>query len=206
MTNLFIVYLAAVVVPVFFPSWRVAVHGLGLQGLMLSFVLIAGHELDSLAVLVEFGCLLLIRAVFVPWYLFRKSDPKSTPRNFSLVGTTLWQRSLVLLLTTVGFVMGLAMGHGDTRETVQIGTAASSLLVGMLMVANQRQPAAQLVGLVTFEGGVTLVEMLSPHAMPFPVLLGVTAIDVFFILTLGQYLARFAEIAPPDGTTEREGI
>lgn len=206
MTNLFIVYLAAVVVPVFFPSWRVAVLGLGLQGLMLSFVLIAGHELDSPVVLVEFICLLLIRAVFVPWYLFKKSNPKSTPRYFSLVGTTLWQRSLVVLLTAVGFAMGLAMGQGDTRETVQIGSAASSLLVGMLMVANQRQPAAQLVGLVTFEGGVTLVEMLSPHAMPFPVLLGVTAIDVFFVLTLGQYLARFAEIAPPDGTTAREGI
>lgn len=206
MTNLFIVYLAAVIVPAFFLSWRVAVLGLGLQGLMLSFVLLAGHEIESPAVVVEFICLLLIRAVFLPWYLFRKSDTKSTPRNFALVGTTMWQRSLVVILTAVGFVMGLAMGQGDTRETVQIGTAASSLLVGMLMVANQRQPAAQLVGLVIFEGGVTLVEMLSPHAMPFPVLLGVMAIDVFFVLTLGQYLARFAEIAPPDGTTEREGI
>lgn len=205
MTNLFIVYLAAVVVPAFFLSWRVAVLGLGLQGLMLSFVLVAGHGLDSPAVLVEFVCLLLIRAVFVPWYLFKKTDPKSTPRNFSLVGPTLWQRSMVVLLTAVGFVMGPAMGQGDTRETVQIGTAAASLFVGMLMVANQGQPAAQLVGLVTFEGGVTLVEMLSPHAMPFPVLLGGAAIDVFFVLTLGQYLARFLEMAPPGDTAEREG-
>ncbi len=206
MTNLFIMYLAAVLVPAFFPSWRVAVFGLGVQGLMLSFVLVVGHDIESPEVFVEFVCLLLIRAVFVPWYLFQKYDPKSIPRDFSLVGTTLWQRSLVISLTVAGFVMGLAMGQGDTRETVQIGTAASSLLVGMLMVANQRQPAAQLVGLVTFEGGVTLVELLSPHAMPFPVLLGVTAIDVFFVLTLGQYLARFAEMAPPGGTTEREGI
>lgn len=205
MTNLFIVYLAAVVVPAFFPSWRVAVLGLGLQGLMLSFVLLAGHDIESPAVVVEFVCLLLIRAVFVPWYLFRKSDPKPSPRHFSLAGTTLWQRSLVVLLTAVGFVTGLAMGQGDTRETVQIGTAAASLLVGMLVVANQHQPAAQLAGLVTFEGGVTLVELLSPHAMPFPVQLGVTAVDVFFVLTLGQYLARFADMAPPDGTTEREG-
>lgn len=206
MTNLFIVYLAAVAVPAFFPSWRIAVLGLGLQGLMLSFVLLAGHEFDSAAVVVEFGFLLFIRAAFLPWYLFRKSDSKSASRNFSLVGDSLWQRSLVILLIAIGFAAGLATSQGDTRETVQIGTAASSLLVGMLMVANQRQPAVQLVGLVTFEGGVTLVELLSSHAMPFPVQLGVTAIDVFFVLTLGQYLSRFAEMTPPDVATEREGI
>lgn len=206
MTNLFIVYLAAVIVPAFFVSWRIAVLGLGIQGLMLSFVLLAGHEIDSPAVVIEFLCLLLIRAAFVPWYLLRKCDARYAQRSFALVGTTLWQRSLVVLLTAAGFAMGLAMGKGDMRESMQIGTAASSLLVGMLMVANDRQPAAQLVGLFTFEGGVTLVELLSPHAMSFPIQMGVTAIDVFFVLTLGQYLARFPQITPTDGAAEQEGI
>jgi hydrogenase-4 membrane subunit HyfE len=80
----------------------------------------------------------------------------------------------------------------------------------MLLVANQRQRVAQLVGLFTFEGGVTLVQLLSPHAVPFPVQLGVTVIDVLFVLTLGHYLARFPEIVPPDepadSPAEREGV
>ncbi|MBA4192310.1 MAG: hypothetical protein C0467_30435 [Planctomycetaceae bacterium] len=205
MTNQLLLYMAAVVVPVFFPSWRVAVLGLGVQGLMLSLTLLASHEIDSAAVVIEFVCLLLIRAVFVPWYLLRKSGPKTTSADFSLVGTTLGERSLVLLLLACGFGAGLVMGRGDAREIAQISTAVSSLLIGMLMIANQRHPAAQLVGLFTFEGGVTLVEMLSPHAMPFPVQLGVSAIDVFFVLTCGQYFTRFSEMAPPPGTTEREG-
>ncbi|MCE9564674.1 MAG: hypothetical protein K8U57_21790 [Planctomycetes bacterium] len=205
MTNLLILDMAAVVVPVFFPSWRVAVLALGVQGLMLSLVLLTSHEIDSPAVVMEFICLLLIRAVFVPWYLLRKTGPKPAPGDFSLVGTTLGERSLVLLLLACGFGAGLVMGRGDTREVAQISTAASSLLIGMLMIANQRQPAAQLIGLFTFEGGVTLVELLSPHAMPFPVQLGVSALEVFFVLTCGQYLTRFPEMAPPLGTNEREG-
>lgn len=204
MTNLLIIYLAAVVVPPFFASWRVAVFGLAFQGLMVSLILLAGHDVQSPLVIVEFACLMLIRVVFVPWYLLRKSTPEFTQRSFTLVGINLWERTLVACLTLVGFAAALTISSGNARESIQIGTVATSLLVGMLMVANQRQPRAQLVGLFTFESGIKLLELLSHHTMPIPIQIGLTVISVFFVLTLGQYLSRFSEIVPPDNTSERE--
>lgn len=204
MTNLLIVYLAAVVVPPFFASWRVAVFGLAFQGLMVSLIPLAGHDVQSPVVLVEFVSLMLIRVVFVPWYLLRKSTRESTPGRFTLVGINLWERTLVVCLTLVGFAAGLTVSSGNARESIQIGTVVTSLLVGMLMVANQRQPRAQLVGLFTFESGIKLLELLSHHTMPIPTQIGLTAISVFFVLTLGQYLSRLSEIVPPDNTSVRE--
>jgi hydrogenase-4 membrane subunit HyfE len=203
-TNLFIVYLAALAVPTLFASWRCAVFGLGLQGLILSLVVLARHTIEPI-VIVEFGCLLLIRGVFVPWYLLRKVNPGSAEREFSLVGSSLGARILVLLVLTLGLGVGSAMGKGDAREVIHFGTAVSALLVGMLMVANQGQPAAQLIGLFTFEGGVTLTELMSPHAAPFPVQLGIALLDLLFVLTVAQYLARFAELGSTPAAAKREG-
>ena len=195
MTNLIILYVAAILVPLLFASWRVAVVGLGMQGLVLSIILVIGHGFNSAANIVEFLSLFLIRAVFVPWYLFRMSGRKDQPADFSLAGKSLTHRSLVLLLLGIGFVMGYVMDRQNPKEAIQIGAALSSFLLGMLMIANQKQPMAQLIGLFTFEGGVTLVELLSSHAMPFPVQLGVSAIDVLFVLTCGEYLTRFQTLA-----------
>lgn len=200
MTNLFVAYLAAFFVPLLFHSWRVAVLGLGVQGFLLGLILAEHHHPWSGALLFEYANLFVIHGVFVPWVLFRSMRGHDTPANFTLISKNLVQWTLAFLLVTLAFVFADKLTPEDSPETLQIGTATGAILIGMLVLANQHHPLGQTVGLLTFEGGVTLVELLSPHAMPFPVYVGVSLVFVVFVLTCGQYLARL--LAMPHGSEE----
>ena len=198
MTNLYIVYVAAVLLPVLFHSWRVAVLALGVQGFLLALILTTGHESFSWAVAFEFASLLLIRAVFIPWYLHHRMRGCDTTRAFSLISKNLLQWILAFGLLAIAFLFGRKMSPDDPHEALHIGTAAASILIGLQILANQNHPLGQIIGLLTFEGGVTLVELLSPHAMPFPVSVGVSLATVIFVLVCGEYLTRIIAIGPSD--------
>lgn len=95
------------------------------------------------------------------------------------------------------------MSHEGTSEALQVGVAASAILIGLLVLANQHHPLGQIVGLLTFEGGLTLVELLSPHAMPLPVYAMVSLVFVAFVLTSGQYLTKLVAITEEDSSKNR---
>jgi len=220
MTNLFIAYVAAFFLPLLFHSWRVAVLGLGVQGLLLALIMSAHHleEAWDVPLYFEFTSLLLVRAVFVPWYLFRRmrsdqSAPLTQPSppggeggvrgsEFTLVSKNLVQWTLAFLLLVIAFVFGDKISPHDPNEALQIGAAAGAILIGLLVLANQNHPLGQIIGLFTFEGGVTLVELLSPHAMPFPVMVGVSLVFVFLVLICGHFLGRLMTAQPASEVVE----
>lgn len=203
MTNLFIAYVAAFFLPLLFHSWRVAVLGLGAQGCLLGLILAEHHHPWTWGLLCEYASLFLIRGGFVPWFLFRSMRGYDTPSNFSLVSKNLVQWVLAFMLVVVAFVFGSKLAPDDSLEAFQVGTAAGAILIGLLVLSNQTHPLGQIVGLLTFEGGVTLVELLSPHAMPLPVYLGVSLVFVLFVVTCGQYVNRL--LAIPHGSTDSTG-
>jgi len=194
-TNLFIAYVAAFFLPLLFHSWRVAVLGLGAQGLLLGLILAAHDQPMSPQLMFEYASLFLIRAVFIPWCLFRWMKGHELPPDFSLIAKNLIQWMIAFLLLVEAFVFGAEMSPGDPHEALQVGTAAGSVLIGMLVLANQTHPLGQIVGLFMVEGGFTLVELLSPHIMPFPVAIGTSLAVVIFVLTCGQYLRRLLAIS-----------
>ena len=205
MTNLFIAYVAAFFLPALFRSWRVAVLGLGVQGFLLALILAVGHEPWSWLVAFEFASLFLIRAVLIPWYFIYRMRDFDTTSDFSLISKDLFQWVLAFGLLAVAFLFGNKMSPQDPQEALQVGTAAGSILIGLQILANQNHPLGQIVGLFTFEGGVTLVELLSPHAMPFPVRVGVSLVTLIFVLVCGKYLSQILAI-PPDsnGIADKE--
>jgi hypothetical protein len=89
--------------------------------------------------------------VFVPWLLFRSMRGHDTPSNFSLISKNLVQWTLAFLLVTVAFVFGDHLTPEDSPEALQVGTAASALMIGMLL-SNQTTRWDKTVGLLTFEG------------------------------------------------------
>jgi hydrogenase-4 membrane subunit HyfE len=194
MTNLYIAYVAAFFVPLLFHSWRAAVLALGVQGLLLALILATQEHDWSGPVIFEFASLFFLRAVLVPWYLFRRMNGFDTPGDFSLIAPSLLQRTLAIVLLVTAFGFGQLMSPNDAQEALQVGAAAGSILIGLLVLAHQSHPIGQIIGLFTFEGGVTLVELLSPHAMPFPVVLGVSLVFVVFVLTCGQYLTQLLSL------------
>lgn len=205
MTNLFIAYVAAFTLPLLFHSWRVAVLGLGIQGILLSQIL-ASHHPWSLQLAFEFASLFLIRAVFVPWSLFRWMKGHEVSSDFSLISKNLIQWLIAFLLLVAAFMLGHKMSPADPHEALQVGTAAGSILIGLLVLANQTHPLGQIVGLLMLEGGITLVELLSPHAIPFPVSIGVSLVVVVFVLTCGQYFTQLLAITPDSDDGEKQVV
>lgn len=216
MTNLLIIYVATFFLPVLFPSWRVAVMGLGVQGLLLALIVIARppHTADHAAsplsdptLMVEFVSSLLIRAVFVPYYLVRKMRGEQTSSDFVLVQKSLPRWFFAFALLGVAFLFGRRMSPDDSQEALQVGTAAAAILTGLLILTNQHHPIGQIVGLLVFEGGVTLVELLSSHAMPLSVELGVSLVFVILVLTCGQYLKKILTLPPQSAEeADKEGL
>jgi hydrogenase-4 membrane subunit HyfE len=196
MTNLYLLYVATLTVPLLFPFWRATVLCLGVQGLLLSLALSLEHEPGSAGFALELGTLLAVRAVFVPWYLLSQTRGPDAPESFSVINRSLWSRLVAGGLVALAFSFGSSVGGPTADQRMQLGTAAAAVLLGMLALTNQRQYVAQLAGLFVFEGGVTLVELLSPAPMPLPVQVGVTVIDVLFVVTCGSYLRRFAALRP----------
>lgn len=190
MTNLCVAYVAAFFLPLLFHSWRVAVLGLGVQGFLLGLILAQHHHPWSVDLFFEYANLFLVHGVFVPWFLFRTMRGHATATDFSLISKNLVQWVLAFMLVTVAFKFGETMAPEDSLEALQVGTAAGAILIGLLVLSNQTHPLGQIVGLLTFEGGVTLVELLSPHAMPLLVYFGISLVFVVFVMTCGQYLTR----------------
>ncbi len=201
MTNLFIVYVAAFFLPILFHSWRVAVIGLGAQGLLHALILACGHEWDGQAYF-EFFSLVIIRAWFVPWYVLRQMRGHDTASDFALIPKNLAQWLLAFALLAAAFVFGHKMSPEDPVEALQVGTAAGAILISLLVLANQHHPMGQVVGLLTFEGGITLVELLSPHAMPFPVSVGVSLVTISLVLICGHFLKQMLTLSPDSENVE----
>ena len=190
MTILLILYVASFTLPLLLPSWRVAVMALGVQGLLLAMIMAAGHGPWSWQMTSEFAALLAIRTFFVPGYLLKRMHGHDTDAEFSLVPHRMSRWLMVLGILTLAFFFGNRMCPEDPDEAMQAGAAAGAILIGLMVLANQDHPLGQSIGLFIFEGGVTLTELLSPHAMPFPVQVGLSVVSVFLVLVCGQYLSR----------------
>jgi hydrogenase-4 membrane subunit HyfE len=188
MNELFLAFAAAFTVPLLFHSWRIAIFGLCVQGILLSMVpAVHSHEWNSQ---VAFECVMLFafRGILAPWLLYFKAPLDYKGPGFSLIGKNLFQWASAVILMTIGFILGNTLAPDDANESLQVGTAAGCILIGMLILSNQTNRLGQVVGLLTIESGMALVELLSPHAMPFSVSIGVNIVYVALLFTLCIYL------------------
>ncbi len=192
MTNLFVVYAAAFLLPLIFHSWRIALWGLGVQGFVLGLILLATHDY-SIMTGVEAVNLFVLRAILVPWLLLRSMRGARIAADFTLIKKNLSQWFIVVMIVVAGAFFGRVMAPADSQEAFQVGTAAIAILAGILILANQRHVIGQAVGIITFEGGLTLVELLSQHAMPLEVYVGISIVFTLLLLTLAGFIRRFRE-------------
>jgi hydrogenase-4 membrane subunit HyfE len=206
-TDLFLLYVAAVVVPLMFQSWRVAILGLGAQGLLLGAILASHHQPWSAQLVFEYVYLFAIRGVLLPWYFFHRKWAQGNDKEFVLIRKNLFQWLLAALLVLLAFMLGEKLAPENAEEAWQVGAAASGVLIGLLILCHQSGPLGQIVGIFTIESGIGLIELLSPHAMPFPAAVGVSAVFVLLMLTCGMYLGQLPASTVPSepGSTEDKG-
>ncbi|MCY2980102.1 MAG: hypothetical protein NTU79_15650 [Planctomycetota bacterium] len=190
MNELFLAFAAAFIVPLLFQSWRIAIAGLAVQGILLS-ILPAAH-VHEWTPQVVFECITLIvfRGILTPWLIVTRLSPDLRAERLSLIGTNLFQWACAAILITSGYLLANAISPNNAQESIQFGTAVGCILIGMLILSNRSNRLGQAVGLLTIESGMALVELLSPHAMPFPASIGVAAVYLFLILTILTYLQK----------------
>jgi hydrogenase-4 membrane subunit HyfE len=139
--------------------------------------------------------LFCLRGILAPWFLYYKVSTEFKGPDFSLIGKNLFQWASAAILLAVGFMLGNKLAPDDPSEALQVGTAAGCILIGMLILSNQTNRLGQVVGLLTIESGMALTELLSPHAMPFAVSVGVNALYVALLFTIGIYLKKTSTTA-----------
>lgn len=204
MTNLFVVFVAAFLVPLMFHSWRVAVLGLGAQGFLLGLILLATHEFSA-ATALEAANLFVVRAFLVPWLLLRSMGKFEMSTSFSLIRKNISQWLIAFTIVVIGSLFGRWMAPDDSLEAFQVGSAAIAILISMLVLANQHHAIGQIIGVITFESGLTLVELLSPHAMPATVRVGISILFVCLLFTLIDYINKL-KLTQNDDDRLEDGI
>jgi len=140
---------------------------------------------------VEAGNLFIVRAVLVPWLLLRSMGNIQLESSFSLIKKSFAQWFLIFLIILAGSIFGRFLSPDDSIQAFQVGTAAIAILTGFLILANQRHVIGQVVGVITFEGGLTLVELLSKHAIPLEVYSIISIVFIFLLLTLVDFINKF---------------
>lgn len=191
-SHLYVAFVAAVVIPLMFQSWRVALIGLGVQGLLLGAIVSSHNHLMSAQLVFEYGYLFVLRGVVLPVYFFRHHGKHKVHDDFVLIRKNLFGWMVAGSLVCLAFIFSQALSPENVEEAALVGTAATALLIGMLILSNQADTFGEIIGLFTIESGISLIELLSPHAIPFPVHIGIACVFVLLMLTCGKYLEPFS--------------
>jgi hydrogenase-4 membrane subunit HyfE len=186
MTLPLILCLVATVIPVFFGKIGAAPTWLSLQALALGWItLTRHHELSSHTLGVGFE-ILLVRAWLVPTLLRGAlTDPKTA--QLDLLPSNLFAWGVAISLIILAFKFGDG-ARADVRA-ITLGVVAATMMISFLVLATNREPAAQLVALLFMENALALFESLMPEPWALPVHLAVSGVYILTV-AVGSWLVR----------------
>lgn len=189
--------MVATVIPVFFGKIGAAPVWLSLQALALGWIHLTRHgELDAHALSAGLE-VLLVRAWLVPTLLRRTLAGLSAAQH-DLMPSNLFTWGVAATLTILAFQFGDG-ARADTRA-LTLGVVAATCTIAFLVLATNREPAAQLVAVLFMENALALFESLMPQAWPLPVHLAVSSLYLATVAT-GGWLVR-AATAPTEPAQE----
>jgi hydrogenase-4 membrane subunit HyfE len=195
MTLALIVFLIAVVIPVFFSKIRSAPVWLAVQALALGWNAIArhGYSLHSLMAVAE---LLMVRAAIAPLLLRRAIEQRAQP-NLDLMPSNLFAWVIAISLMVMAFKFG-APSMSDF-QALTLGVVGTTVAVALLLLSTNNSPPAQLVAMLFLENALALFESLLPEPWPLPVHGALSAIYLLTIL-VGSWLIGVRDpVAVEDG-------
>lgn len=184
MTLPLILCLTATVIPVFFSRIGAAPTWLALQALILVWITLSSADEWSLHAGLAALEVLLVRVLLVPW-LLRRALRHSAQARISLMPSNLFAWAVAITLIILAFKFGDG-ARADVRA-LTLGVAAATVMIAFLILATNRQPGAQLVGLLFMENALALFESLLREPWPLPVHLAVSAVYILTV-AVGSWL------------------
>jgi hydrogenase-4 component E len=196
MTYLLIAFLIVLVTPVLTASWRLSLVGLGLQGLLMAAMVADRGWTPSLAGVVLLLDLLVLRTWFIPRHLIAIMGGLGGPGRRDVIPANLLSWTLAGALVLVGFRFAALVHPEGGIASTHVAVATSGLLLGMLVLATQTSTFGQIVGVLRVEFAIALFELGSGPELDLPVQLGVGAVLLLTVLTLGSFLRRLGAADP----------
>ena len=200
MTLPLILCLVATVIPVFFGKIHSAPAWLSLQALVLGWISMTRQSELSVHVLAIGLEVLLVRAWLVPTLLRRALVGQSAARQ-DLMPSNLFAWGVAISLIILAFRFGDG-ARADVRA-LTLGVVAATVMIAFLILATNREPAAQLVGLLFMENALALFESLMPEPWALPVHLAVSGVYILTV-AVGSWLVRGHQPAPSTAPALKE--
>ena len=197
-----ILCLVATVIPVFFGKIGSAPAWLSLQALALGWISLTRHNELNAHVLVAGLEVLLVRAWLVP-NLLRRAIAEQAGKRQDLMPSNLFAWAIAVVLIVVAFKFGDG-ARADVRA-LTLGVVAATATIAFLVLATNREPAAQLVALLFMENALALFESLMPEPWPLPVHLAISGVYISTV-AVGGWLVKGQSSSLPasDGALENK--
>jgi hydrogenase-4 component E len=196
MTYLLIAFLVVLITPLLTASWRLSLVGLGLQGLLMAAMVAERGWTPSFAGVVLLLDLLVLRTWFIPRHLFAIMGGLGGPGRRDVIPANLLSWTLAGALVLVGFRFAALVHPEGGVASTHVAVATSGLLLGMLVLATQTSTFGQIIGVLRVEFAIALFELGSGPELDLPVQLGVGAVLLLTVLTLGSFLRRLGASDP----------
>jgi hypothetical protein len=184
MTLSLIIFLVAVVIPVFFSKIRSAPLWLAVQAVALGWNSVAHHGGFSLHSVIALLELLVARAAIAPLLLRRAIHLRAQP-NLDLMPSNLFTWVIAIALIVLAFKFG-APSMSDS-QALTLGVVGATVTVALLLLSTNNSPPAQLVAMLFMENALALFESLFPEPWPLPVHGALSAIYLLTVL-VGSWL------------------
>lgn len=174
-----VLFMAAVVIPVFFGRIRSAPFWLAVQAAALAWAGAAQHDEWNGHVLAGVIEVVVVRVLIAPQLLRRAIRERSGP-NLDLMPSNLFVWTIAIALIVLAFEFGVpAMSD---RHALTLGAIGATVAVAMLLLASNDSPPGQLVAVLFMENAIALFETLLPEPWPLPVH---AALGAIYLLTVG---------------------
>lgn len=190
MTYLLFAYFLALGLPLFIRSWKAALGGLRVQALALAAIIwLHGEHLAPTAV-IALADMVLVRALFAPWYLRKMAMERGFPQAMDLIPANLFVWTLAAILVMISFGFSATLAGEYSHSIMHLGVACCGVLLAMLILATQRAPLGQGIAALTMENGIVLFELHARHHVEWPAQLGLALVYVLSVLTMALLVRR----------------
>ena len=179
-------------------SSRVAaqINMLILQGIILCFITLIGHDTNNLFVL---GFLLLetfiVKALIIPLFLKRVAKKNNIRRD----SNPNFPNFYTLVISTIVLFIGFMIANIHSKYMVNIsglyfGISISTIITSFLFIALKKKLLTHVIGFAMLENGIFLLSLSIAKEMPFIVSLGVL-LDVFIaVFILGLLIGEIGHV------------
>lgn len=196
-----VLFLVAVVTPVFFGRARSAPVWLGMQAMCLAWSALAQHGAISSHALAAALELLAVRAWLVPVLVHRMIGRRTEP-NVELMPSNLFAWAIAAVMIVLAFeVIGKA--SADTGAFA-LAVMASTVVSALFILATNDSPTSQLVAVLFMENAIVLFESLLPEPWPLPVHIALTTIYVLTVVVGTRLVGKPASAKTEDKSELRE--